>query len=157
MKARQNRPRLLLHSRLLSSPQRYNTLDFPMENRVPRGTLSPLDSPAKGNAVSLWKPYANRDAARPYWMTQSQGASSAPLDTPMFSARLSRALICAGFASPEHAKQAQIFAFTRNEFLYLLCADCTYEKARHQPAKYCATVRISRSTVRNFIARIHII
>ena len=98
----QHRFKSVLHSRLPSAPQRYNTLDFPTENRVPRVTLSPLDTPAKGNAVSLWIPYANRDAARPYWITQSQGAA-APLDTPMFSARLSWALIRAGFASFEHA------------------------------------------------------
>ena len=36
----------VLHFRLPSAPQRYNTLDFPTENRVPRGTLSPLDTPA---------------------------------------------------------------------------------------------------------------
>ena len=46
----------VLHFRLPFAPQRYNTLDFPAENRVPRGTLSPLDTPAKGNAVSLWYP-----------------------------------------------------------------------------------------------------
>ena len=68
----QHRFKSVLHFRLPSAPQRYNTLDFPTENRVPRWTLSPLDTPAKGNAVSLWIPYANRDATRPYWMTQSQ-------------------------------------------------------------------------------------
>ena len=61
----QHRFKGVLHFRLLASPQRYNTLDFPAENRVPRGTLSPLDTPAKGNAVSLWIPYANRAALAP--------------------------------------------------------------------------------------------
>ena len=57
----------------VSRKQRYNTLDFPTENRVPRWTLSPLDTPAKGNAVSLWIPYANRDASRPYWKPRAKG------------------------------------------------------------------------------------
>ena len=54
----QHRFKSVLHFRLPSAPQRYNTLDFPTENRVPRWTLSPLDTPAKGNAVSLWIPPA---------------------------------------------------------------------------------------------------
>ena len=65
----QHRFKGVLHFRLPSAPQRYNTLDFPAGK-----------SCAKGNAVSLWIPYANRDAARPYWMTQSQG--DFPLWTP---------------------------------------------------------------------------
>ena len=44
----QHRFKSVLHFRLPSAPQRYNTLDFPTENRVPRWTLSPLDTPAKG-------------------------------------------------------------------------------------------------------------
>ena len=56
----------------VSGRKRYNTLDFPTENRVPSGTPSPLDTPAKGNAVSLWIPYANRDAARPYWKPRAK-------------------------------------------------------------------------------------
>ena len=67
----------------VSRKQRYNTLDFPTENRVPSGTPSPLDTPAKGNAVSLWIPYANRDAARPYWKPRAKGAL--PLWTPRLS------------------------------------------------------------------------
>ena len=61
------------HSRWRSQPlsrvsrkQRYNTLDFAEQNRVPRWTLSPLDTPTKGNAVSLWIPYASRDALAPF-------------------------------------------------------------------------------------------
>lgn len=81
----QHRFKGVLHSRPPSAPQRYNTLDFPTENRVPRWTLSPLDTPAKDNAVSLWIPYVNRDASRPYWMTQSQGISS--LWTPAYFPR----------------------------------------------------------------------
>ena len=50
----------------VSRKQRYNTLDFAEQNRVPRWTLSPSDTPAKGNAVSLWIPYANRDALAPF-------------------------------------------------------------------------------------------
>lgn len=50
----------------VSRKQRYNTLDFAEQNRVPRWTLSPLDTPAKSNAVSLWIPYANRDALAPF-------------------------------------------------------------------------------------------
>ena len=49
----------------VSRKQRYNTPDFAEQNRVPRWTLSPLDTPAKGNAVSLWIPYVNRDARVP--------------------------------------------------------------------------------------------
>ena len=67
----------------VSGRKRYNTLDFPTENRVPSGTPSPLDTPAKGNAVSLWIPYANRDAARPYWKPRAKGAL--PLWTPRLS------------------------------------------------------------------------
>ena len=63
----------------VSRKQRYNTLDFPTENRVPRGTPSPLDTPAKGNAVSLWIPYANRDALAPAWKPELRGVS--PSDT----------------------------------------------------------------------------
>ena len=56
----QHRFKSVLHFRLPSAPQRYNTLDFPTENRVPRWTLSPLDTPAKENTVPLRTPYANR-------------------------------------------------------------------------------------------------
>ena len=70
-------PRILLPQNrslphLLAAPfphqpePRCNTLDFAEQNRVPRWTLSPLDPPAKGNAVSLWIPYANRDALAPF-------------------------------------------------------------------------------------------
>ena len=37
-----------------SAPQRYNILDFPVENRVPKWARPPLDTPAKENAVPLW-------------------------------------------------------------------------------------------------------
>ena len=36
-----------------SGHKRYNTLDFPAENRVPKGTLSPLESSATKPEVSL--------------------------------------------------------------------------------------------------------
>lgn len=52
----QHRFKDVLHFRLPVSPQRYNSLDFPSGNRVPRGTLSPLDISAKGNAVFLGYP-----------------------------------------------------------------------------------------------------
>lgn len=74
--------RCVLHSRLPSAAQRYNTLDFPDGKSCAKGTPSPLDTPAKGNSVSLWIPYANRDAARPYWMTQSQKEGAALLWRP---------------------------------------------------------------------------
>ena len=48
--------------------------------------LCPFGYPAEGNAVPLWTPHANRDAARPYWMTQSQKAGAALLwKPPVFS------------------------------------------------------------------------
>ena len=65
----------------VSRKQRYNTLDFAEQNRVPRWTLSPLDTPAKGNAVSLWIPYANRDALALLDDPEPKGGRCPPLET----------------------------------------------------------------------------
>ena len=56
----------------VSGRKRYKTLDFASKIVCQVELRPPLDTPAKGNAVSLWIPYANRDATRPYWITQSQ-------------------------------------------------------------------------------------
>lgn len=69
--------------RLSSAPHRYNTLDFPAENRVPRVTLSPLDTPAKGNAVSLWIPYANRMLLAPIGCPRAKSGRCPPLETSL--------------------------------------------------------------------------
>lgn len=80
-----------IHLSYYHREQRYNTLDFPTENRVPRnrrflwilpvkGEFYPLWTPqTKKNTVPLWNPFANRDAACPYWLTQSQASSGHPI------------------------------------------------------------------------------
>ena len=93
----------------VSGRKRYNTLDFPTENRVPSGTPSPLDTPAKGNAVSLWIPYANRDAARPYWKPRAKrifpsGHPACPCSSDPSCFYTIDTLL------PEQVKQAQRFA-----------------------------------------------
>ena len=67
----------------VSGRKRYNTLDFASKIVCQVELRPPLDTPAKGNAVSLWIPYANRDAARPYWKPRAKGAL--PLWTPRLS------------------------------------------------------------------------
>lgn len=73
-----------LQFRQATASQRYNTLDFLRESRVPqnrwflwilpvnRGTLSPLNIPDKGELCSPLNPLVNRGAARPHWMTPSR-------------------------------------------------------------------------------------
>lgn len=53
-----------------SGHKRYNTLDFPAENRVPSGTLFPYGTPCQ------------QAASRTYWMTRSRKESAALLWKP---------------------------------------------------------------------------
>ena len=53
---------------------------------MPRVALSPLDTPAKGNAVSLWIPYANRDALAPIGLPRAKGLR--PSGHPAYFLRL---------------------------------------------------------------------
>ena len=47
----------VLQFRLPSAPQRYNTLDFPTENRVPTGMLrAPIGNPASKEIAPLCTP-----------------------------------------------------------------------------------------------------
>ena len=41
----------------VSGRKRYNTLDFPKENRVPTGMLSPLLETQSRGATPLWTPH----------------------------------------------------------------------------------------------------
>ena len=62
----------------VSRKQRYNTLDFAEQNRVPRWTLSPVDT------------LCQQGCSRPFWMTQSRKAGAALLwKPPEFSASVS--------------------------------------------------------------------
>ena len=57
---KQHRFKDVLHSRLSASPQSYNTLDFPTENRVPRNHRFLWILPVQGERRSPWNPLTNR-------------------------------------------------------------------------------------------------
>ena len=59
----------VLQFRLPSAPQRYNTLDFPRESRVPTGMLlAPIGCPRAKGAAPLWTPlYIRAEAIYLIW------------------------------------------------------------------------------------------
>ena len=85
----------VLQFRLSSAPQRYNTLDFPTENRVPTGMLlAPIGNP---------EPKRLRPSGHPACPCSDYPSCSHTMDAPL----------------PEQAKQAQRFARIAGSFLWL--------------------------------------
>ena len=85
----------MLQFRLSSAPQRYNTLDFPTENRVPTGMLlAPIGNP---------EPKRLRPSGHPACPCSDYPSCSHTMDAPL----------------PEQAKQAQRFARIAGRFLCL--------------------------------------
>ena len=85
----------VLQFRLPSAPQRYNTLDFPTENRVPTGMLlAPIGNP---------EPKRLRPSGHPACPCSDYPSCSHTMDAPL----------------PEQAKQAQRFARIAGRFLCL--------------------------------------
>ena len=85
----------VLQFRLRSAPQRYNTLDFPTENRVPTGMLlAPIGNP---------EPKRLRPSGHPACPCSDYPSCSHAMDAPL----------------PEQAKQAQRFARIAGRFLCL--------------------------------------
>ena len=85
----------VLQFRLPSAPQRYNTLDFPTENRVPTGMLlAPIGNP---------EPKRLRPSGHPACPCSDYPSCSHAMDAPL----------------PEQAKQAQRFARIAGRFLCL--------------------------------------
>ena len=85
----------VLQFRLPSAPQRYNTLDFPWESRVPTGMLlAPIGNP---------EPKRLRPSGHPACPCSDYPSCSHTMDAPL----------------PEQAKQAQRFARIAGRFLCL--------------------------------------
>ena len=76
----QHRFKSVLHFRLPSAPQRYNTLDFPAGKSCAKGYAVPFGYPCQGQRCFPLDTLCQQGCSRPYWMTQSQGDS--PLWTP---------------------------------------------------------------------------